>query len=183
MHVFPLDWPRGDELCSENRREHVEAFVRWFFDEKFESQLRPLAEGFKSVLGGSNLLKELVTAPQLEQFLCGVEAPMDLRQLRQSARFLGFDQGFEELFWSVLEELDAEQRRRFAVFVSACGRRPPEGWHKFDLQVQRNGEGDERLPTAYTCFTLLLLPRYSSAQVMRARLLAAINETEGFGLS
>ncbi|CAJ1393567.1 unnamed protein product [Effrenium voratum] len=61
--------------------------------------------------------------------------------------------------------------------------RPPEGWHKFDLQVQRNGEGDERLPTAYTCFTLLLLPRYSSAQVMRARLLAAINETEGFGLS
>eukprot|EP00435_Cladocopium_sp_Y103_P055857 s828_g18.t1 len=103
-----------------------------------------------------------------EQMLCGVEEPLDVQQLR-------------EIFWSVLESLDAEQKRRFVVFVSACGRRPPEGWQHFELQVQRNGDGDDRLPTAYTCFTLLLLPRYSSGEVLRERLLAAITETEGFG--
>ena len=31
---------------------------------------------------------------------------------------------------------------------------------------------------AYTCFTLLLLPRYSSGELLRDRLLAAITETE-----
>eukprot|EP00434_Breviolum_minutum_P019049 symbB.v1.2.016793.t1/scaffold1270.1/size227213/5 len=110
--------------------------------------------------------------------LCGVEEALDVQQLRCGCRIEGFEDDFKEIFWSVLDSLDAEQKRRFVVFVSACGRRPPEGWQHFELQVQRNGEGDDRLPTAYTCFTLLLLPRYSSGEVLRERLLAAITETE-----
>lgn len=181
--VFPLDWPRGEELCSGNRAEHVEAYVQWFLREKFRAQLEPLLDGFKQVLQNCEFLKTLVNASQLEQMLCGVEEPLDVQQLRLTARMEGFDEDFKEIFWSVLESLDAEQKRRFVVFVSACGRRPPEGWQHFELQVQRNGDGDDRLPTAYTCFTLLLLPRYSSGELLRDRLLAAITETEGFGLS
>lgn len=181
--VFPLDWPRGEELCSGNRAEHVEAYVQWFLREKFRAQLEPLLDGFKQVLQNCEFLKTLVNASQLEQMLCGVEEPLDVQQLRLTARMEGFDEDFKEIFWSVLESLDAEQKRRFVVFVSACGRRPPEGWQHFELQVQRNGDGDDRLPTAYTCFTLLLLPRYSSGELLRHRLLAAITETEGFGLS
>lgn len=180
--VFPLDWPRGEELCSGNRAEHVEAYVQWFLREKFRAQLEPLLDGFKQVLQNCEFLKTLVNASQLEQMLCGVEEPLDVQQLRLTARMEGFDEDFKEIFWSVLESLDAEQKRRFVVFVSACGRRPPEGWQHFELQVQRNGDGDDRLPTAYTCF-LLLLPRYSSGELLRHRLLAAITETEGFGLS
>lgn len=48
----------------------------------------------------------------------------------------------------MLEALGAEAQRRFLIFVSACARRPPEGWQQLELRVQRNGEGDERLPTA-----------------------------------
>lgn len=51
------------------------------------------------------------------------------------------------------------------------------------VQVQKNGDGDDRLPTAYTCFHLLLLPKYTSPDVLRQRLLQAISETQGFGLS
>eukprot|EP00439_Symbiodinium_sp_Y106_P017787 s6582_g2.t1 len=94
----------------------------------------------------------------------------------------GFSSEDEERFWSVLSAFDAAQRSAFAVFVSACSRRPPEGWQRLQLKVQRNGDGDERLPTAFTCYTLLLLPRYSSAEVLRARLLAAISETEDLEL-
>eukprot|EP00913_Durusdinium_trenchii_P004720 g4383.t1 len=191
--VFPLDWPRGHELCSSNRAEHVEAFVEWFFTEKFRSQLKPFLDGFKDVLHSCDFLQTLVNASQLErpastvllrgiwtqeQILCGVEEPLDVQQLKVKARVEGFDHDFKEIFWSVLESLDDEQKRRFALFVSACDRRPPEGWQHFELQVQRNGEDDDRLPTAYTCFTLLLMPRYSSGEVFRERLLAAITETE-----
>ena len=50
------------------------------------------------------------------------------------------------------------------------------------MQVQKNGSGDERLPTAYTCFHLLLLPLYSSHEVLREKLLQAVSETNGFGM-
>ncbi len=37
-----------------------------------------------------------------------------------------------------------------------------------------------RLPSAHTCFNRLDLPCYTSEAVMRARLLVAVENTEGF---
>ena len=39
-----------------------------------------------------------------------------------------------------------------------------------------------RLPTAHTCFNVLLLPKYSSVEKLRERLLKAISNAKGFGL-
>ena len=86
------------------------------------------------------------------------------------------------MFWSVVEEMNEGERHRFAVFVSASSRMPLKGWKDFHIQIQKNGEGDERLPTAFTCFNLLLLPLYSSREVLAERLMQAIQETQGFGL-
>jgi len=41
----------------------------------------------------------------------------------------------------------------------------------------------ERLPTAATCMNLLKLPPYPTSEQMRAKLLLAIQESAGFGLS
>jgi hypothetical protein len=184
--VFPLSWPRSAELNTENRKQYAEAYVKWFFEERYAAQLGPLYEGFRAVLGGSELLRVLVDASQLEQIVCGVEVPLDVAAIRQNAEMRGWsreDESYLELFWEVLGSLSDLERIRFIVFLSACGRTPPEGWKDFELRVQKNGRGDARLPTAYTCFNLLLLPRYSSAEILRSRLCAAIQETEGFGLS
>lgn len=40
-----------------------------------------------------------------------------------------------------------------------------------------------RLPTAHTCFNVLLLPEYSSQQKLKEKLLKAIQYAHGFGLS
>jgi ubiquitin-protein ligase E3 A len=48
--------------------------------------------------------------------------------------------------------------------------------------VSRNGDDDSRLPSAHTCFNHLLLPDYSSIDVMRQKLRYAIEQAEGFGL-
>ena len=134
----------------------------------------------------SNLLQVgLVDAGQLEQIICGVELPVDVKAIRAGATYKEWftcDAEYIEFFWEVLHAFRAEDLRRFIVFVSACGRTPPRGWQDLCLTIQANGEGDERLPTAFTCFNLFFLPRYSSKDVMRERLLVAISETEGFGL-
>ncbi|CAE7245816.1 UBE3A [Symbiodinium necroappetens] len=59
---------------------------------------------------------------------------------------------------------------------------PVRGWSSLRLLVQKNGAGDDRLPTAYTCFSLLLLPLYSSVEVLKKNMLLAITNSEGFGL-
>eukprot|EP00931_Biecheleriopsis_adriatica_P079717 TRINITY_DN53077_c0_g1_i1.p1 TRINITY_DN53077_c0_g1~~TRINITY_DN53077_c0_g1_i1.p1 ORF type:complete len:804 (+),score=166.45 TRINITY_DN53077_c0_g1_i1:68-2413(+) len=184
--VFTLDWPRAGELTKQNRAEHVEEYLRWFFTERHQAELWPLCQGFAGVVGASTLLKALISPAQLEQIICGAEEAMDVQAVKVRAELHGWlaeDTGYLESFWDLLAGLSDEQRRAFAIFVSACGRRPAQGWQDFELKVQKNGDGDERLPTAYTCFSLLLLPRYSSAEVLRSRLLAAVSGTEGFGLS
>jgi hypothetical protein len=184
--LFTLDWPRGDELTAENRQEHVRDYLQWFFSDRYASQLQPLSDGFRAVVGQSKLLQAgLVDAMQLEQIICGVEHPVDAKVLRAGASvkdWLPSDEAYLNYFWEVLQGLLPEDLRRFIVFVSACGRTPPRGWQDLNITIQRNGDGDHRLPTAFTCFNLFFLPRYSSKEVLHERLLLAISETEGFGL-
>jgi ubiquitin-protein ligase E3 A len=47
--------------------------------------------------------------------------------------------------------------------------------------ISRIGPDDSRLPSAHTCFNHLLLPEYSSKEVLAEKLLYAIHQSEGFG--
>lgn len=46
----------------------------------------------------------------------------------------------------------------------------------------RMGGDSDRLPTAHTCFNHLLLPAYTSKEVLQERLRTALEYAEGFGL-
>jgi hypothetical protein len=48
--------------------------------------------------------------------------------------------------------------------------------------VQRSGPDSDLLPTAHTCFNVLLLPEYASKEKLRERLAVAMANAEGFGL-
>lgn len=193
--IFSLDWPNAAQLEASagegpsqkgKRAAYVDAYVQWFFTERFVFQFAPFASGFREVVGGSRMLRTNIDAAQLEQILCGTEEPLNVDAVRSTAEESGWaprDRPYLDSFWEVLRGFTSTEQKSFVVFVSACGRMPPQGWQDFPLRLQRNGEGDWRLPSAHTCFNLLLLPRYSSAEVLRARLRAAIMETEGFGLS
>ena len=113
-----------------------------------------------------------------------------------------------DAFWSVLEELDGEQRARCLQFVTGLSRLPPEGFvgllPRFELvcepsllfsfgcspitecarpQVINSGADPSRLPTAHTCFNRLDLPPYRTKAALADKLLLAISEGAGtFGL-
>ena len=44
------------------------------------------------------------------------------------------------------------------------------------------GEDPPRLPSAHTCYNILLLPRYNTKEKLRSSLITAIENSEGFGL-
>lgn len=186
-----LGWPRSrlpEELVisQANKADFIQAYIDWFFHERVDAQLRPLCEGFKGVLGGSSLLRTIVDAVQLEKIVCGGAEQVDVNAIRSGSEIEGWTQQEESeylpWFWEVLASFTAAEKVQFVVFVTASDRVPLRGWQALGLIVQKNGVGDDRLPSAYTCFSQLLLPRFSSKEKLRSGLLLAIANSEGFGL-
>jgi ubiquitin-protein ligase E3 A len=86
-------------------------------------------------------------------------------------------------FWSLFQEFSSEQKKLFLKFTTGTDRCPHGGVAELKLIIARNGPDTEKLPTAHTCFNVLLLPEYSSKQKLKEKLLKAIQFSSGFGLS
>ena len=67
-------------------------------------------------------------------------------------------------------------------FVFGSARAPAGGLQRQRFELHKNGECDSRLPTSHTCFGILMLPSYSSKEILRNKLGLAIIYNEGFGL-
>ena len=90
-------------------------------------------------------------------------------------------------FWEVVEGFNAEQRGLLLKFATSCSRQPLLGFRQlqppFTIQQVRIANDTERLPSSGTCMNLLKLPVYSCKEVLREKLLYAIESGAGFELS
>lgn len=50
------------------------------------------------------------------------------------------------------------------------------------MTIQSTNGGDAYFPVAHTCFNLLDLPQYTSEEILKDRLLVAIEHNQGFTL-
>lgn len=87
-------------------------------------------------------------------------------------------------FWEALASLGPAEQRAFLKFVTSCPRPPLQGFRDLHppLCIQKipiQADAD-RLPTASTCMNLFKLPAYSSAAVMREKLVLAVAHAGGF---
>ncbi|KAK7194211.1 ubiquitin-protein ligase [Novymonas esmeraldas] len=92
------------------------------------------------------------------------------------------------LFWEVVESLTREQQRMLLKFVTSMSRPPLLGFRflapPFKVQLlAANASGADHLPSAATCFSTLKLPPYSDYASARAKIIAAIEETNTFEFS
>jgi len=186
-----LGWERtgrllGKEITQDNKLDFVNAYVQWALTDRIQHQFGPLSDGFRAVLGNSIMLECMVGAIHLEQIVCGGEVPVDMRAVQKRCALRGWGASEDEYvkwLWDVLFEFTEAEKMQFIVFLTGSDRVPLQGWEGLRVILQRHGDGDDRLPTAYTCFALLLLPKYSSKDVLRRNLRSAIVNSEGFGLN
>lgn len=82
-------------------------------------------------------------------------------------------------FWKLLRQMDAQQRTNFVKFVFATPREPVDGFQYFAVSSNKNVGG---YPVAHTCSCTLDLPAYKTFDLLKERLLLAIQNNEGFGL-
>eukprot|EP00455_Lapot_gusevi_P043639 TRINITY_DN5334_c0_g3_i7.p1 TRINITY_DN5334_c0_g3~~TRINITY_DN5334_c0_g3_i7.p1 ORF type:complete len:172 (+),score=53.35 TRINITY_DN5334_c0_g3_i7:61-576(+) len=139
----------------------------------------------------------LLTERELELLVCG-QSTIDIDLLRETTRYMGnvtAEDTHVRYLWSVLEQFDNSQRQAFLQFVWGRTRLPPNklafgrdglliNEHAPSMHVMANTVLDQAgnrvtpdsfLPVSHTCFFALDLPRYSSEEVLRTRLLYAIS--------
>ena len=86
-------------------------------------------------------------------------------------------------FWRIVRSMDQRQKQLLLSFVTGSDRVPLKGMSSISFVIQRNGPDTSNLPTAMTCFNRLLLPEYSTGKKLKEKLLLAIENGKGFGLT
>jgi hypothetical protein len=127
-------------------------------------------------------LLPILSAEELCDTICG-SPNVDVDLLKSVVEYDGYteDDAVIGYFWDTLREATYEDRRTFLQYVWARSRLPLratdfESPFKIQRDAANSGDrADQALPSASTCFFSLTLPEYSSAQVLKDKLMYAIN--------
>ena len=125
-------------------------------------------------------------AEQLQEILGGnVITLKDVPAWREHTKYEGLreDEDRVRWLWDWLESDELcsdEQRSALFKFSTGYSVLPPGGFPLLDHQftVQDAGGDSDRLPTVYTCFNRLFLPRFSSRDELQAKFQVAIGVAE-----
>jgi hypothetical protein len=178
--------PNGSKIMvtKKNVRQFVSLFIDFEFKKQCETQLKAFKKGFERTID-LPVLKALLDYEDLEQLICG-QRTLNFAELRDSAIYAnGFTPNCPQMkwFWEILlEEWDDEKRRKLLSFSTGSDRAPVNGLKSMKFYLVMEGEDDKRLPSSHTCFNQLLMPKYTSKDVLRKNLEEAINNATGFGM-
>ena len=144
--------------------------------------LAALLDGLERVVPVEKLA--LFTPEECETLFCGAR-DISVDMLRSVAEYEGVSEEDDHIawFWEVLHELRPEERTDFLRFVWARSRTPPTAQQfPMPLKIQAptgaaHAAPDDFMPEAHTCFFSLSLPRYTSKEVLRRKLVFAISNT------
>jgi hypothetical protein len=169
---------------NSNRNEYVSDYIQWLTDVSIRPQFEAFQRGFNRCLAPRSL--KLLDSDLLQSIVEGVQE-IDIHELRRYVRYEGFSAGHPAIrdFWSIVKRYDQDQKKKLLEFVTASDRLPVGGVKNLVFVIQKNGmeEMDGHLPTSYTCYGTLLLPEYSSKEVMREKLAMALENAKGFGFA
>ncbi|XP_051896977.1 probable E3 ubiquitin-protein ligase HERC4 [Pristis pectinata] len=163
-----------------NRKQFVDAFVDYKFNVAVEKQFKAFSEGFRRAFPLP--IVDLFLPEELMAIIHG-NTNYNWKLLEQNTTYYGY-QATDRIirdFWEVFESLLGEEKKQFIAFLSGSERLPAGGIGRISIKICRprtNFEPDLSYPRAYTCTRSLELPNYSTKELLRERLLHAIEHTE-----
>ena len=182
-------------VTNANRHQFVRDYINHLTDISVRPQLTAFIKGFRRCLHPKS--HHLFTEHSLKTLVEG-HTVISTHALEAVTKYEPDDRiGYHryhptiQRFWDIVHEWGDPERggdegqekvRRLLEFVTASDRLPVGGCERLQFVIQRNGVGDERLPSSMTCFGRLLLPQFSGREAMRRGLERAVQESKGFGL-
>ncbi|ELP89987.1 ubiquitin-protein ligase, putative, partial [Entamoeba invadens IP1] len=168
-------------VTNDNIDQYITAFTDYFCSSSIGKQFGAFRKGFLRVVTSPLIL--MMRPEELELVICGTKE-FDFVALRESCEYKNYkkDSPVIQWFWEVVFDLDIEQKKQLLVFVTSNDRVPVGGLGNLRFFIDKYGEVD-RYPTASTCFNALHLPPYPSKDILKEKLLFAIQNATGFGLA
>ncbi|XP_045600512.2 LOW QUALITY PROTEIN: probable E3 ubiquitin-protein ligase HERC4 [Procambarus clarkii] len=175
--------PDGENIpvTSQNKQEYVDLLVDYKLNKGIEAQYKAFHEGFYRVCGC--IVLKLFQPMELMALVIGNEN-YNWAELEKNTEYKGeyfSDHEVIKIFWEVFYDLTLDQKKQFLIFLTGTDRVPILGMKALKMIIQSTAD-DSFLPVAHTCIGQLDLPKYSTKEKLRYKLLQAIQQSEGFGL-
>ncbi|KAH7436454.1 hypothetical protein KP509_05G020700 [Ceratopteris richardii] len=186
--------PGGKDLQVSN--DNVLIYIHLVANYRLNVQIRK--QSYHFLRGFQRLIQpkwiNMFSEHELQVLISGSVEGLNLDDLQSNAKYSG---GYSEshpviqMFWETIKTLDLNLQQKFLKFVTGCSRGPLLGFKYLEPQfcIQRAAPEDasddilDRLPTSSTCMNLLKLPPYKRKDILKDKLLYAINAEAGFDLS
>uniref|UniRef100_A0A3B0MHT7 HECT-type E3 ubiquitin transferase n=1 Tax=Theileria annulata TaxID=5874 RepID=A0A3B0MHT7_THEAN len=181
--------PNGRNILvtDENKHKYIQLLCRHKVTNGIKEQLDAFMQGFRELI--SPELISIFDDRELELLISGIPI-IDLENMKQNVEYINYTEESLQIIWlwEILSEFDQSHLAAFLQFVTGTSRVPIGGFK--NLMGMRGPQkisihktfGQDRLPTAHTCFNQLDLPCYPSREMLKSKLLQAILEgKEGFG--
>eukprot|EP00948_MAST-09A_sp_MAST-9A-sp1_P001077 g1077.t1 len=169
------------DVTDENKHAYIKAYLHFTFRDDVEQQLNALREGFYELVPYEAI--QNFSAEEMKLLLNGRDH-IDVDDWYKVTSYSGgYTQDSEVvcLFWDVVRDLDQEDVAKLLRFATGTTRLPYENF-KFTITLPSDANIDE-LPRAHTCFNQLVLPPYTTSMQLKAKLLYALNSSNGFYLT
>ncbi|KAF0719582.1 Aste57867_932 [Aphanomyces stellatus] len=173
--------PNGASIVVtlENRLAYADALEQYRLHQ-FDEAVSYILKGLRSIIQVD--LLPMFTWSEFELLVCG-RPTLNLSLLRKKTEYspdMDMHDTLVERFWRTLARFSSDEQQLFLQFVWGRSRLPFSevdfGSYTFKLVRHMSpANPDEYLPVAHTCFFQLELPNYSSDEIMRTKLLYAMN--------
>ena len=176
----PIECLKEIDLLASRQFEEADGNERPVILQWQQRMLNSFMDGLSNVFPDEILT--LFTGEEIRDVFCG-NSDIDVDLLRRVVEYEGYDEDDDviEYFWETLREMDSSERKKFLQFVWARNRLPvKESAFDAPFKIQKDtasagGSADAALPSASTCFFSLTLPEYSSKEILKQKLLFAID--------
>ena len=164
------------KVTFENLPQYIKLYKEFLINE-YDEQISYIHKGIFDILGEN--LASLLTPQDLDEYVCGTPS-LNLQQLREYTIYEGgYESDSQEIiyFWKALDSFTEEEKSKYLKFVSGRSRLPDPRIITINHKITKNHSKnpDILLPTSSTCYFTLMLPNYTTYEILRDRLRYVIN--------
>ncbi|KAK4485013.1 hypothetical protein RD792_007621 [Penstemon davidsonii] len=180
--------PGGGSMIvnSKNRKQYVDSLIQHCFVTSIGEQVTHFIKGFADIVSSQRLQRSFfhcLEPKDLDWMLHGSENSISVDDWKAHTDYHGFNKTDSQIswFWKAVEDMTTEQRKVLLFFWTSIKYLPMEGFGGLAsrLDIFKNSESFDCLPSSHTCFYRLSFPAYPSLAVMCDRLRIITQEHVG----
>ncbi|KAK4518814.1 ribosomal RNA biogenesis protein rrp5 [Mucor velutinosus] len=181
---------RNIPVTEASKHEYVTLVTEQKLTTAIKDQINAFVQGFHDVIPAP--LIQIFNEQELELLISGLP-DIDIDDWKNNTQYEGYDASSPPVqwFWRAVRSFDQEERAKLLQFATGTSKVPLEGFSQLQgssgvqkFQIHKDFGGENRLPSAHTCFNQIDLPQYDSYENLRANLFKAISEcSTGFAFA